>query len=335
MTGRRSLRWVAAGLIGLSSPVWLNAMAAAAEIALWGGLHHEGRLVGLYEFRDGRLSLRPGASFTGLLRQVSVNELGFRGVAPQAEAPEHGLRVWASGGGTAFDIFASSDAAAWPHQLQLQLAERTGRPVEVVNAGIPGEVIEGSIDDYRRLAPGLGMDWWVVYHGPNDLRTVLFMGRPPSPERRLPDYAIVRLWSRLRPPVRPASWPDRRLTGRELDELKRRLDRLAQAARETNARVVLATHAHRGQDGAVGDEAWEQMKEASQLLQMSPEAVIDAFAQYNALVVERCRAERWVCVDVRAGVGTDSGSWGDAIHFADAGSARAAQVIAEAIADAS
>ena len=333
MGRRRALRWGALVLALLTSPLWLNGLAALVEIALWGGRYHEGRLVGLYEQRDGRLALKPGASFRGLLRQVSVNELGFRGPAFAPAKPEDGLRIWASGGGTAFDIFASSDTAAWPHQLQLALGERTGRPVEVLNAGIPGEVVEGSIDDYRRLAPSLDVDWWVVYHGPNDLRTVLFMGRPPSPERRLPDYALVRLWSRLSPPVQPASWPDRRMTDREIDELRRRFDRLAQASRELGARVVLATHAHRGVDGATGDAAWEQMKEASELLDMAPEAVIEAFAIYNRMARERCQAERWLCVDVREDVGTDHELWGDAIHFADAGSARAGQAIASAIAD--
>lgn len=323
----------------------LNGLAFLGELAAYGTWYADGQPVGLYRNAPGeRPQLQPGARLNGLRHRISVNALGFRGPAPAAERAPDALRVWCLGGSTTFDIYAPDDETTWPALLQTRLqASLPDRTVEVLNAGIPGEILYGSTLDLQALGPQVRPDIVVVYHGPNDLwqtlgappERALEVRQPPGLLTRL-DPALLRVATRTlqrRGQVRvPLARRD--VQERDLREIRQRLQRLVQVARELGAAPVLATHAMRAPRDATGEAARAMVAETAVLLEMHPESAIQAFAVYNRMVQDLARSQRLPVADVRAAVGPDAASWGDATHFLPPGSALAAGAVAQTILDA-
>ncbi len=315
----------------------LNLLAAGWEWLQYGTLRRDGRPVGLYvEDARHRLHLRPGARLHGLLHKIDINSMGFRGPEIMVPKPAGTFRVWCVGGSTTFDIFASSNETTWPARLQALLRERagTGR-VEVINAGIPGENLEGSLEDFETFFPSVRPDVLVVYHGPNDIQKGLdaVFGPPPGPSGPplLPDIALVRLISRDVAPLSLVQAQDRWVNEDVVDFLRREFTRLIDAAESRGVSVLLVTHAFRARDDARGDAARKQVGESAALYLMTPERVIDGIKALNRLVVELAGERRLALADVRSAVPPDGRYWGDALHFSDAGSELAAREIARSL----
>lgn len=311
-----------------------------AWLVLWApyGTHLvHGQPAGLY--RDaaghGRPQLLPGARLRGLLYSVSVNSQGFRGPGWATAKPKNGLRVWCVGGSTTFDIFAPDDSSTWPARTQQVLARALpGRTVEVMNAGIPGEVLSGSRLDFERLAPILRPDYLVIYHGPNDLRRVLFKGPPPvlGPPplyEKLPLARALRPWLDGLQPLNHA--PGRRFRLDQLESVMRQLAELADAARARNVRVVLATHAVRLKQRYTSQDAARQLHQDARLLALPPHDVARAFDAYNLRLTRLARRRKLPLADVRRVVPPDAHLWGDATHFKAGGSQLAGREVARAI----
>ena len=316
----------------------LNMLAAGWEWLQYGTVKRDGRPVGLYvEDARHRLHLRPGARLHGLFHKIDINRLGFRGPELETPKPPGTFRVWCVGGSTTFDIFASSNETTWPARLEQRLREMTGTGrIEVINAGIPGENLEGSLEDFVRFHPTVGPDVLVVYHGPNDLQKGLeaVFGQPPPPEAPplLPDVALVRLLSRDVAPRALIGRLHRQVNEDVLDFLRREFTRLIDAALTRNVRVVMATHAFRARDGVRGEMAEDEVREAAGLYLMAPEQVIAGFRAMNGLITDLARERGLPLADVRAAVPPDDRYWGDFMHFTDDGSRLAAQTIAETFA---
>lgn len=113
---------------------------------------------------------------------VNTNELGFRGGAVKNPKPPGRVRIVVVGGSAAFGSGASSDAATFPARLEAALRARSGRDLEVVNAGAPAYV---SGQELARLVfelVDLEPDIVIVYDGFNDLNSALmFDPRPGYP----------------------------------------------------------------------------------------------------------------------------------------------------------
>ncbi len=99
----------------------------------------------LYELIPGlEVTLEPGQAklapeeeaFADRPRRVSINSLGFRD-EPRSEAKTGAPRVLCLGGSNTYGA-AVSNRHTWPAQLQRELTERMGRPVEVWNLGVDG-----------------------------------------------------------------------------------------------------------------------------------------------------------------------------------------------------
>jgi len=282
----------------------------------------------------GRPQLRPGAELEGSRYEISINSLGFRGPELAINKPTNGLRVWCIGGSTTFDIFAPTNEDTWPFRLQAALqAALPDRHVEVVNAGIPGEVLSGSREDFESFYSRVNPDYLVVYHGPNDLRFAASSQAMPNQEPSvLHSLATFRMISRWIPiqTVR-SEWQDHTIDGFQWSRIDRDLRGFLDSAESKGVEVVMATHAHRAHDDSTGLSARAQVGEGTTLLQMSPEGVIAAFAQYNRLV-EQLAEDRGVSyADVRSAVPPDRDYFGDHTHFTPDGSELAAQEIAKAI----
>jgi lysophospholipase L1-like esterase len=65
----------------------------------------------------------------------STNSLGLRG--PEVGASRAGFRILALGDSTTFGLGVDDDQT-WPAVLERLVREKTGRPVEVINGGVPG-----------------------------------------------------------------------------------------------------------------------------------------------------------------------------------------------------
>ena len=322
----------AATVLGL---LLLNALFFLGEVVAYGTWYDGERPAGLYISEDGaRPRLRPGVRLNGLLYRIHTNSLGFRGPELASPKPRDGLRLWCLGGSTTFDIYAPDDERAWPAQAGAMVQEALpGRAVEVLNAGVPGEIMEGSLADLRRLGRQVRPDVVVIYHGPNDLRQVLT--RPAVPP---PPTALQRLMGSFKPAMYrvllrnlqssaylQVELPAQQVGARQLGPIRQRLEALIRESRALGATPLLATHALRAPPDAAGAQARAQVAESALLLGMDAESTLAAFAAYNQLVVQLAREHRLPLADVRAAVPPDGENWGDATHFRAPGSARAAR----------
>ncbi len=329
----------------------INGLMFLGEYAAYGTWWADGQPVGLYESTSGdRPRLRAGARLDGMRYAISINAMGFRGPDPAEQKPGNALRIWCVGGSTTFDIFAPDDAHTWPAQLQSRLQEALpGRAVEVLNAGIPGEVLQGSAQDIQELAGAFKPDIVVVYHGPNDMRQTLAGpgqgmggagsvadgGGPGLGALLNQDLAAFRVLGRLLQSSQylQVDLPDRELPAHVMKPIRGRLEDLIRRAEMRGAAVLLATHALRAAPDATGDVARRDVAETAMMLQMSAESSIRAFALYNEMVSQVAAEQGLVLADVRAAVPPDPALWGDATHFRAGGSALAADEIARAILD--
>lgn len=100
--------------------------------------------------------------------RFQINSLGFRGKEiPKAKG--NAYRIVALGESTTFGIGLLPDYRPWPELLEQMIRQRINpaRPVEVINAGIPGFSIENNV---RRLPTDilpLKPDMIISYHGWN------------------------------------------------------------------------------------------------------------------------------------------------------------------------
>lgn len=325
-------------LVAVGTLACLNALAFLGEVLAYGTRYSAGQPAGLYVNVEGeRPRLKPGARLPGLLYSISVNSSGFRGPDLAEPKPPGGLRVWCVGGSTTFDIYAPDDAHTWPAVAGRHLSEALPRRVvEVINAGVPGEILWGSTDDLRRMGPGIEPDYVVIYHGPNDLRTLTDQKLGPvSRGIGLPPVALVRVvsrWTQAHGTV-PGGLPSRTFSSADFSGLRRQVEELVKVAREVGAVPVLATHALRAPPGASEAEARRRVCDAALMLRLDAASTVAAYDGYNEMIRTMAREEGLPLADVRAAVPPDGENWGDSTHFRRRGSALAGAAVAGAILD--
>ena len=85
------------------------------------------------------------------LQIISTDALGFRTTKniDYHKRPE-GIRIFALGASTTESIYLD-DHKTWPHLLQEKLAERSGKPVEVINAGLSGLRMVHIYDNFKYI----------------------------------------------------------------------------------------------------------------------------------------------------------------------------------------
>ncbi len=320
------------GLVGV------NLGAAVYETLPYGVRSVDGQPTGLYavEAGGGRPQLKRGAHIKGTQYEITINQLGFRGAELRAPKPDNGFRIWAIGGSTTFDIYAPDDGSTWPAVAGRLLQERhPDRVVEVINAGIPGEVFWGNGQDLERLWRTVEPDVVVVYHGINDLRKAATQHLPPEGhmQKQPVDLAILRVLRRAFAAPRPIpdSWSDRRLTRNQLGEVRRELLNFLSLAERGRIPVLLATHGLRLPQPWTANDANRDIRDLAFILQMPPPAVAEAVDLYNDMVQRIARERRLPVADVRASVPGDARYWGDGCHFSGEGSEIAGKVVAEAL----
>lgn len=313
----------------------LNGLVAVGEYLAYGAVSIDGKPLGLYMRKAGRNQLQPGARLDGWLYRIHIGPMGFREPNPQLDRTDPVTRVWCFGGSTTFDIYARNDDEAWPALMGQELQGRFGA-TEVVNAGIPGELLINNLVDLEAWSPTVRPRYVVFYQGPNELRSVLTIPGPPKSSyvpALFAGWPLPRFLERIIPQRAPPGLmgSPRRLSEPQRGELRRRIDEAVNLILRFGARPVLATHALRAAPGETGEAARRSVAETAGMLDLSPEGAIDAFAQYNDILVEFSRNRGLPLADVRAAVGPEPENWGDSTHFREPGSRRAAAVVAAAI----
>jgi lysophospholipase L1-like esterase len=155
-------------------------------------------------FGPASLYLTPNTETSFFDSRISINSKGFRG----EEIPEEkgdAYRIVALGESTTFGITMEKDDQPWPERLQALIEERLdpARPVQVINAGIPGRNLKENLQRLPGKILALQPDMILSYHGYNGFLFV-FDGMPaikgglappyrPRPVKLLADaeYALV------------------------------------------------------------------------------------------------------------------------------------------------
>ena len=347
----------------------LNLSCALYERLVYGAFWEEGRPKGLYlNSNADRPKLTPGAHLNGWRYDIKINNLGFRGkeLGPK---PPNGYRIWCIGGSTTFDLYASDNYHTWPVQLenklQTMLPERT---VEVINAGVPGEIFWGSKESFLEHLPIVQPDMVLIYHGPNDLRKQAEMiGRPgqgnqeelhhpghrqpkqgqgpqaPAPPELAADplpnpppfepgqFALGRAfgnWAQARQAL-PDHLQSNRFTTDDIVNIEHDVLEFIRVARHNNVVPVLITHPTKAKKGDQGERLNERIAEASAHFKMPSAEVLRGFVAYNSMLQRLAKRERVSFIDLVPLISADDDLWGDALHFSDAGSELVSTLMSE------
>ena len=250
------------------------------------------------------------------------------------------------------------------NKLQAQLPERT---VEVINAGVPGEIFWGSRESFLEHLPIVQPDMVLIYHGPNDLRKQAEMiGRPGQgnqeelhhpghrqlkagqgpqapapPELAEPlskpptfepgQFALGRAfgnWAQARQAL-PDHLQSNRFTTDDIVNIEHEVMEFIRAARKHNVLPVLITHPTKAKKGDQGELLNERIAEASAHFKMPSTEVLRGFVAYNAMLHRLAKRERVSLINLVPLISAEDDLWGDALHFSDAGSELVSSLLSE------
>jgi lysophospholipase L1-like esterase len=131
---------------------------------------------------------RPGTEGMMFQSRVHINRLGFRG--PEIELRKgDAFRIVALGESTTFGHTLNADDVPWPRLLERMIQEqlRPGRPVQVINAGIPSYTVRLNVGRLAAQIFPLKPDMIISYHGYNGFMW-LNPSLPPSHGKGPPPY---------------------------------------------------------------------------------------------------------------------------------------------------
>jgi lysophospholipase L1-like esterase len=264
---------------------------------------------------------------------IHINRLGFRGPEfPRAKGDQ--FRIVTIGESTTFDVTLFPEDRTWSQVLEARIAEQLAcdRPVQVINAGVPGWTLANQVkrlpDDILPLSP----DLIVAYHGFNGFHfffnqlpevTIRSSGSPPP----RPSRVLERLESAVR-----LAWFRRRYRAvPELDAAVHDLDlwktpyaefyrQLAEQARGVGAQVAFCTF-----NMAVNTESPEQALRLHEGLVPDLRARILANRLHTRLVRELAERLHVVGIDTSPGLdGAYRDAYIDVAHFTQVGRDRMA-----------
>lgn len=332
-------------LIGLSVVLGIIAGLLGCEL----GLRVRGKILyGLHNpagsslfVRDARTGLRvPRAEYhlRGTRTDIRINSHGFRGEEIASVKPPGGVRIACIGASATFCRESSTNAATWPARLEAAL--RAAYPdlrIEVINAGVPGYVLETARKNLVQRVLPLDPDIVIVCETNNDMaedtrRLAEERGLIPARGSKRSLWGIITRSSMLadfcsknyRIATRGGALPARARVTTVPAELPRRyialLAEMHALLRERSIRLVLSTNMvkyRREQDRerqiANADATFYYMP------WMSIDALLDASELYNKAIVDFADANG---IPVAAGpaIPADDTHFTDCMHLTDEGS---------------
>ncbi len=301
-----------------------------------------------------RSALIPGVRFKSGPFSVDVNSLGFRGPEIQMPKPPGTFRIFALGESSTFGWKgAVSHEHAWPALLEAKLRSAyPGRPIEVVNAGVPGYTsIEQRINFMLRISR-LQPDAILIYHGNNDLNwswvpdveTKLVYGRglsiaPPGRFDRLVDFSYVLMEIRSRMNLFSRSSQSKRddVDVAAIRMLKSNVSGLIDDARRAGLKVAIGTFVHGlNESGLPGQFSEDEVKLGVPAVgrwfeNIGPEGIRRSFPVYNEMVRDLARTEGIALTESAKGIPGTPEFLTDWCHFTAKGEQRMAQLWFETV----
>jgi lysophospholipase L1-like esterase len=288
---------------------------------------------------DGSLGLRPNTVAPLFESQIRINSQGFRG----AELPPKGdaYRIVALGESTTFGLTMGMHDQPWPALLAQLIRDRlhASRPVQVINAGIPGTTLKANLVRLQSDLLPLKPDMIISYHGYNGFafifgRMPVIRGAPPPayhprPLRILADLehqiAMRRYRRRLEAPAGPEpAFP----TSPMQTEYARLYRELMHVAREHGILLVLATYSM-----AVNDRSPPDVVDFYSSMHLQVALQIRANAVHTAIVRELAREEpSLVLVDTQPALDGRWEHYFDVVHLTESGERLMAETFYTAIA---
>jgi len=283
--------------------------------------------------------LRPNSRGHIVRSVFTINSRGFRGPEIPAEKGD-AYRIVALGESTTFGMTLTPEDRPWPELLEDLIRDRLKprRPVEVINAGVPGYVLGQNLHRFPTEILPLKPDLVISYHGINafpDLRAAVpaSLGTvlPPYKERPLrlladAEYRLKLIWFRHRPaprhnprhgpPVNPMATPYARLYGQ-----------LIQLARTNHIRLALATYSM-----AVNRDSAPDLIKFYEQGYPSAKWQIQANLVHNAIVRQLAAQHPEVClVNTQPHLDGEPDKFIDLVHFAPAGEQQMAETVFAAL----
>jgi lysophospholipase L1-like esterase len=133
--------------------------------------------------------LKPDSEGRLFENRIRINHLGFRGREITADKGA-AYRIVALGESTTFGYTFEAGDRPWPEVLEQLIAERLkpGRPVEVINAGIPGFNLAMNVRRLENEILRLRPDMIISYHGFNGFTGSNLLASSRSRVRGAPAY---------------------------------------------------------------------------------------------------------------------------------------------------
>ncbi len=279
--------------------------------------------------------LRPSSHARLLESSFSINSLGFRG----PEIPKdkgNAYRIVALGESTTFGITLSAEDQPWPERLEQLIRERLKprRPVEVINAGVPGYRLDMSLRRFSTDILPLKPDLVISYHGINgfgmlrDAVPAISAATPPAYEERplrlLADleYRLKLIHSQRCPPPKRIrrSVPLLNPMETRYAELYRQL---VQVTQTNHIRLVLATYSM-----AVNDRSAPEVVRFYQAGYPLAPWQIQANIAHNAIVRQLARQHPEVTlVDTLPRLDGEHDQFMDLVHFDPVGRQEMAETV--------
>ena len=283
--------------------------------------------------------LAPGFRFRSQVFVISTNALGLRGPSLSRAKPVATKRVALLGGSSAFGYLVSDGQEA-ARILETNLCVSVGN-VEVLNGGVPGYNLYQTIERFREVIAPLAPDLVVLYLGWNDLGYVVaddpqaerFRVRPIAPvwERFLGHSTLYGLvaYRLLGAPARlPAADLDGcRPTLCGAEQFFRNLDRLAEAVRDSGARLVVCTQAC-----AAHPEVATDLHAALGAKPPEIESMIALGRWLHGALQQFAEREHAELIDAYAEIAPTTAMLADYIHLTQAGEACLAQLFTHRLA---
>lgn len=283
--------------------------------------------------------LRPNSRARLVQSPISINSLGFRG--PEIPAAKgDAYRIVALGESTTFGITLDEDHHPWPELLEQMIRQRLKlrRPVQVINAGIPGYRLDQNLHRLPRDILPLRPDIVISYHGINAFH-LLRDAVPFSPGIRAPAYRdrpirlladveyrlkLIRFhrldrWNRIPRPATPADPLATPYAGfyRELIE----------TSQANGIRLLLANYSL-----AVNDPGRRDLIEFYQAGYPAARWQIEANRVHSDIVQKLAGQHPEVClVDTHPGLDGEHDNYIDFVHFAPAGDRQMAETFFKAL----